>query len=57
MKKFTLLFISIVAVLSLFSQPVLTNSINLNIGDTYRYDGYSEVTNIEPGPGGAKFFP
>ena len=53
MKKFTLLFISFVAALVVFSQPVLTSYINLNIGDTYRYDGYSEVTNIEPGPGGA----
>ena len=53
MKKFTLLIVSIIATLSVFSQPVLTSSINLTTGDTYRYDGYSEVTNIEPGPGGA----
>jgi len=53
MKKFTLLIVSIIAALSLFSQPVLTSSVNLTIGDTYRYDGYSDVTNIEPGPGGA----
>ena len=53
MKNITLLFISIVAALSLFSQPVLTSYINLTIGDTYRYDGYSGVTNIEPGSGGA----
>jgi hypothetical protein len=53
MKKFTLLIISIVAALTVFSQPVLTSYINLSIGDTYRYDGYSEVTNIEPGAGGA----
>ena len=53
MKKITLLFISIVAVLSVFSQPVLTSNINLTIGDTYQYNGYQEVTNIEPGDGGA----
>lgn len=53
MKKLTLLFFSIAVALSVFSQPVLTSSINLSIGDTYRYDGYHEVTNIEPGPGGA----
>lgn len=53
MKKLTLLFSSFLVAFSLFSQPTLTSSINLSIGDTYRYDGYSEVTNIEPGPGGA----
>ena len=53
MKKFTLIFVSIIAVLSVFSQPVLTSSINLTIGDTYQYNGYQEVTNIEPGEGGA----
>jgi len=53
MKKFTLLFISFLAVQVLLSQPVLTNSLNFTIGDTYRYDMYHEVTNIEPGPGGA----
>jgi len=53
MKKFTLLFVSIFALQALFSQPVINSYINLTIGDTYRYDGYSEVTNIEPGPGGA----
>jgi len=53
MKKFTLLFISIAVAMAMFSQPVLTSYINISIGDTYRYDGYSGVTNIEPGPGGA----
>ena len=53
MKKFTLLFISVLAVQALFSQPTLTSSLNFTIGDTYRYDGYSDVTNIDPGPGGA----
>ena len=53
MKKFTLLFISILAVQVLFSQTVLTNSYNFTIGDTYRYDGYSDVTSIDPGSGGA----
>ena len=53
MKKFTLLFISIIAVQALFSQAVLTSSLNFTIGDTYRYDGYQQVTNIDPGSGGA----
>lgn len=53
MKKITLLIVSIVAALSVFSQITLTNNINLTIGDTYRYNGYEEVTNIEPGIGGA----
>ncbi len=52
MKKFTLLFISVFALQVLFSQPTLTSSLNLTIGDTYRSDMYHEVTNIEPGPGG-----
>jgi len=53
MKKITLLIVSIVATLSMFSQITLNSNINLNIGDTYRYDGYEEVTNIDPGNGGA----
>lgn len=53
MKKFTLLIVSIVATLSVFSQITLSGNINLSIGDTYRYDGYEEVTNIDPGIGGA----
>ncbi len=53
MKKFTLLFISLFAIQALFSQPVLNSSLNFTIGDTYRYDGYSDVINIDPGPGGA----
>lgn len=53
MKKFTLFIVSIVATLSMFSQITLNSNINLNIGDTYRYDGYEEVTNIDPGNGGA----
>ncbi len=52
MKKFTLLFISVFALQALFSQPTLTSNLNFTIGDTYRYDMYHEVTNIEPGPGG-----
>ncbi len=53
MKKYTLLIVSIIAALSVSSQPVLTNSLNFTIGDTYRYDGYQEVPDIEPGEGGA----
>ena len=54
MKKFTLLIVSIVATLSVFSQIITLNgNINLSVGDTYRYDGYEEVTNIDPGNGGA----
>ena len=52
MKKFTLLLISVFALQALLSQPTLTSSLNLTIGDTYRSDMYHEVTNIEPGPGG-----
>jgi hypothetical protein len=53
MKKTTLLFISILAVQFLFSQPVLNSNLNYTIGDTYQYDGYFDVTNIDPGSGGA----
>jgi hypothetical protein len=53
MKKITLLLISVFAMQALFSQPVLTNSLNFTIGDTYRYDGYQEVPDIDPGAGGA----
>ena len=53
MKKFTLLFISFFALQALFSQPVLTSDLNFSIGDTYRYDGYLSITNIDPGAGGA----
>lgn len=53
MKKLTLLIICFLSVQLLLSQTVLTNNINFSIGDTYRYNGYEEVTNIEPGPGGA----
>jgi hypothetical protein len=50
--KITLPLIYAIAVQFSFAQPVLTNSINLSIGDTYRYDGYEYVTNIDPGPSG-----
>ena len=53
MKKFTLLFISVFVLQALFSQPVLTNSLNFTIGDTFRSDAYIDVTDIDPGPGGA----
>ncbi|MCD4789253.1 MAG: hypothetical protein K8R37_04575, partial [Bacteroidales bacterium] len=53
MKKTTLLIISILALQALFSQPTLTSSLNFTIGDTYRYDLYTDVINIDPGAGGA----
>ncbi len=53
LKKFALLFISIFIMQAVFAQPVITSNINLSIGDTYRYDGYNKVTNIEPCPPGA----
>ena len=53
MKKITLLFISTLAVLPLFAQPVLNNDLNFAIGDTYNYDIYTDITNIDPSPGGA----
>jgi len=36
----------------LFSQHIITNNYNLEIGDTYRNDLYDEVTDIDPGPAG-----
>ncbi len=54
MKKYALLFISIVAALSVFAQPVITSDINLSLGDTYRHDGYDGgIINGDPGPPGA----
>ena len=53
MKKISFFIVSIIAALPLCSQITLNGNINLNIGDTYRYDGYEEVTNIDPGIGGA----
>ena len=53
MKKITLLLISIFAIQALFAQPVLTNSLNFTIGDTFRSDSYIDVTSIDPGSGGA----
>lgn len=53
MKRTTLLVISIFALQALFSQPVLNSDLNFTIGDTYRYDLYTDVTSIDPGSGGA----
>jgi len=54
MKKFISIFISIVAALSVFAQPVITSDINLSLGDTYRLDGYTGgIINGDPGPPGA----
>ncbi|MCK5137716.1 MAG: T9SS type A sorting domain-containing protein [Bacteroidales bacterium] len=55
MKKITLVIISLFTLQALFSQTVLTSDLNFKIGDTYRYDGYLDVPNIDPGPGGANF--
>jgi hypothetical protein len=52
MKKFGF-FISMLLVMpALFSQPVLNNSLNFSIGDTYQIDGYYDVPVIDPGPPG-----
>ncbi len=54
MKKFILVFISIVSVLPLLAQPVITHNINFSFGDTYRHNGYDGgIVNGEPGPSGA----
>ena len=38
---------------ALSAQPVLNNNLNFSIGDSYRIDGYSWVTTLDPGgPGG-----
>lgn len=38
--------------LVVFSQPTLTGSYNLEVGNTYRNDSYDGVTGIDPGPAG-----
>ena len=53
MKKTILFLIAVIAVLPLFAQPVLNNDMNFAIGDTYQYDTYTDVTDIDPSPGGA----
>lgn len=53
MKKFTLLFLVILSSQLLLAQVVLTPAFNYDIGDTYKYDGYEGVTNVEPGSAGA----
>jgi len=53
MKKKSLLALILITSQLLLSQVVLTPAINLDIGDTYKYDAYEGVTNIEPGPAGA----
>lgn len=53
MKKTALFLISVLAILPLFAQPVLNNDLNFAIGDTYKYDTYTDVSDIDPGPGGA----
>jgi hypothetical protein len=50
--KITLLLILTLAIQISFGQPVITNSINLSVGDTYRIDGYDAVSNIDPTPAG-----
>ncbi len=53
MKKTGLLIAMLFFISSLFSQPVLNNSLNFTIGDTYRIDGYYDVPVIDPGEPGA----
>lgn len=53
MKKITFIIVSVFVMQALVAQTVLTHGINLEFGDTYKYDGYEGVTNIEPGSGGA----
>jgi hypothetical protein len=53
MKKTGICIAMLFFVSSLLSQPVLNNSLNFTIGDTYRIDGYYDVTVIDPGGPGA----
>jgi len=53
MKQSTLFVFFVLTMKILFSQTVITKDINFSTGDTYRYDGYEGVTNIEPGSSGA----
>ncbi len=47
--RYLLLFVSVLSMQILYAQPVFTSSINLSVGDSYRYNGYDNVTNVEPG--------
>lgn len=52
MKKFTLLVLVVLSSQLLLAQTVISSAYNFDVGDTYKYDGYEGVTNIEPGPAG-----
>ena len=47
--KILLLLVSVLSLQISYSQPVFTSSINLSVGDSYRYNGYNNVTNADPG--------
>lgn len=53
MKKIYFSAFLLMAVCSLTAQPVLTNSMNFDFGDTYRIDTYNETTIVDPGNSGA----
>ncbi len=52
MKPLTTTMILLLSGLLAFSQPTLTGSYNLEVGNTYRNDSYDGVTGINPGPAG-----
>jgi len=52
MKSYILIMIFLLAYAGVHAQITLTGSDNLNIGDTYRYDIYDAIENIDPGPSG-----
>jgi hypothetical protein len=53
MKKLTPILILLFAIYTANSQPVLTGSMNPQIGDRYKVDFYEDVNNLDPGPQGA----
>lgn len=53
MKKTISLIVLLFSIQGLFAQPLLNNNMNFAIGDSYRIDGYNEVTSIDPGGPGA----
>ena len=53
MRTILILLIAVFAVASIAAQPVLTNSSNFTVGDSYRMDSYVENSTASPGQAGA----
>jgi hypothetical protein len=53
MRTIQIIIFTFIAVPFIMAQPVLTNSMNFAIGDSYRMDSYIDLTTANPGASGA----